>query len=495
MTPARTDLKTATSITRRDFMVGTGCAIACASLGPLLSGCGGGSSGNGSSVLVFSDVHFNPFYDPSLFPALLAADTSQWAAIFASSAITAPSTWGADTNYPLLALSLANIKRNLGASRFVIYTGDILGHYFPQIFYPLYYASQGVSPAPATPGAADIAAMIDFTDRTVAFFMDQVRAALGDIPVLFAIGNGDSYTGYGPDATFLANTAALFYGKFLNNITDRQGFMSTFTGGGYYAVEPAGTNLMVIALNTIIFSPLVPGNNDNAVSMQLDWLDSRLASAEVRGKKVWLLMHAPPGADMATTAKPANVGGTGQIATATMMWKAAYQTRFLQIVANYPGVVSMTLAGHTHMDEYRALPSSDIVGITPGISPFFGNNPGFKVFTYSRDSYQPGDYSSLNYDLATVPARFSAYYTFSSAYATHGTLGASLAKLTPLLVTDTAKQALYRGYYFSGHNSPASAADTFANTITNLNWPIFWSGIGTLDQAAFIAAVNSYPPA
>lgn len=493
---ASNGLTTGNGITRRDFMIGTGSAIACVSLGSLIAGCGGGSSStNNSSVLVFSDVHFNPFYDHALFPALLAADTSQWAGIFQSSTVTAPSAWGTDTNYPLLALSLANIKQNLGASQLVIYTGDILGHYFPQIFYPLYYASKGVSPAPATPSAADIAAFTDFTDRTVSFFMDQVRAALGTIPVLFAIGNGDSYTGYGPDSTFLANTAALFYSKFLNGITDQQGFLTTFTSGGYYAVEPAGTNLMVISLNTIIFSPLVPGNNDSAVSTQLDWFDSRLASAEARGKKVWLLMHAPPGADIGTTAKPANVGSTGQISTATMMWSPAYQTRFLQIIANYPGVVSLSLAGHTHMDEYRALPSSDMVEITPSISPCFGNNPGFKVFTYSQDTYQPGDYSSLNYDLAALPAGFNGYYTFSSAYAMQGPLGASLAKLTPGLVTDTAKQALYRGYYYCGHNAPTAPADIYSNPITTVNWPIFWSGIGKLDQSSLIASVNAYPPA
>jgi len=494
---SRHDMKTVNGITRRYFMIGTGSAIACVSLGSLISGCGSDSraTDNSASVLVFSDVHFNPFYDHALFPALLAADTGQWAGIFQSSAVTTPSAWGADTNYPLLALSLANIKQNLGAARLVIYTGDILGHYFPQIFYPLYYASQGISPAPATHSADDIAAMTDFTDRTVAFFMDQVRAALGDIPVLFAVGNGDSYTGYGPDSTFLANTASLFYTKFLNGITDQQGFLTTFTSGGYYSVEPAGTDLMVISLNTIIFSPLVTGDNDSAVSTQLDWLDSRLAWAEVHGKKVWLLMHAPPGADLATTAASSNVSGTGQITAATIMWKSAYQTRFLQIIANYPGVVRMTLAGHTHMDEYRTLPSSDVLQITPAISPVFGNNPAFKVLTYSPDTFRPGDYNSINYDLATLPARFSGYYRFSTAYATQGPLSASLVKLMPLLVTDVAQQALYRGYYYSGHNTATSVTDTHFNIITDLNWPIFWCGIGNMDQTAFTTAVNTYPPA
>jgi hypothetical protein len=337
--------------------------------------------------------------------------------------------------------------------------------------------------------------MQDFTNKAVTFFMTKVRAAAGSAPVLFAVGNGDSYTGYGPDSTFLANTASQFYSLFLNGMGDSQQFETTFTGGGYYAVSPAGTNLTVIGLNTIIFSPLVaptPGANDVAVYAQLDWLDSQLAAAAASGKKVWLLMHAPPGADLMTTTKPANVDSSGHIASATMMWVADYQTRFLKIISNYPGVVSFSLAGHTHMDEYRTLPTGDSIEITPSIAPYFGNNPAFKIFAISGDTLKPVGYSSLNCDLATAPAQFSGYYTFSSAYSLYGNLDAAFARLTPLLVTNSADQALYRAYYYSGHNSPISAADTLYNPITDTNWPIYWSGIANLDQPGLIQSVANY---
>ena len=111
----------------------------------LLSGCSSSDNNNqvqGYPVVVFSDVHFNPFYDPSLFPALVSADAGEWASIFQTSTITAPSVWGSDTNYPLLALALSSIKQNLGASPLIIYTGDILGHNFPQTFYRTINGSQ-----------------------------------------------------------------------------------------------------------------------------------------------------------------------------------------------------------------------------------------------------------------------------------------------------------------------------------------------------------------
>jgi sphingomyelin phosphodiesterase acid-like 3 len=100
----------------------------------LLFGCSNGANTNPASaattfpVVVFSDLHFNPFYDPTLFvsnPTLCTtADPHTWASIFQTSTITTPSVWGTDTKYPLLVLALASITQNLGASPLVIYTGD-----------------------------------------------------------------------------------------------------------------------------------------------------------------------------------------------------------------------------------------------------------------------------------------------------------------------------------------------------------------------------------
>ncbi|MCM0081825.1 metallophosphoesterase [Geomonas sp. Red32] len=478
-----------TGISRRTFVKYSAGTIAGIYLGALNSGCSGSSPSGDYQVVVFSDVHFNPLYDPSLFQALVAADASGWDAVFKTSAVTAPSAWGKDSNYPLLELALEGIGERLGTSPFVIFTGDILGHGLPQMFY--YFQHGTTAPRDAT----DTAAMQAFTNKAVAFSMNKVREAVGDRPVFFAVGNGDSYTGYGPDSAFLSNTGDLFYTAMLNGTGDRQQFLATFQNGGYYSVEPAGTGLMVIGMNTIIFSPLVaptPGANDSAVAAQLDWLDARLAAATVAGKKVWLLMHAPPGADLGSTAQPANLDANGHPSTATMMWVAGYQARFLAIIANYPGLVSLTLAGHTHMDEYRVLPSSDTVEITPSIAPYFGNNPGFKVLAISGRTLRPTDYSTFNCDLAATSSKFSPYYTFAAAYSLQGDLGASLAKLTPTLVTNSSNQALYRGYYYSGHNTPASGSDTLVNPITNTNWPIYWSGIANMDAQALIASADAY---
>jgi sphingomyelin phosphodiesterase acid-like 3 len=300
----------------------------------LIGGCGGTAPANGSKdfpVLVFSDVHFQPFINPllpsnkpnpatvvaniALVTQLDAADVSQWPAIFggaANATNSTPSAPGTDTNYALLTLALTSIKQNLGTSPAVLFTGDFLGHAIDQL-YPLYSANKSSAEAAA------------FVDKTLTFVLQQIRAACGDVPVLFAVGNCDSYTGYGPDSTFLANNASQLYSTLLSGAAEEQDFLSTFTAGGYYAAEPLGKNLMVISLNTMPFSPLVQASGDAsetdeaAVDAELAWFDSKLAAAQAAGQNVWLLMHAPPGADEATTAN--NITSAGHLAAATMMWE------------------------------------------------------------------------------------------------------------------------------------------------------------------------------
>ena len=305
----------------------------------------------------------------------------------------------------MLALALSSIKQNLGASPLIIFTGDILGHDFPKTFFELYYGNLGV-PVPDNDAiladVAAIAAMEAFADKTVAFFMGQVRSTVGDIPVMFAVGNADSYLGALPEPSYLSNTAELYYTQFLNSTVDHQTFINTFTSGGYYSAEPAGTNLMVIGLNSVMFNYDFGDTLKSDVDAELTWFDLQLAQAKAAGKKVWLLMHIPPGADKYSTAQN-NVDANGHLTTATMMWNQDYQARFLQILSNYPGTIALTLAAHTHMDEYRIMSPNNVLEITPGITPYFGNNPAFRVFTFSPYTLKPADYSTLNCDLATTP--------------------------------------------------------------------------------------------
>ena len=367
----------------------------------LICGCSSDTSytsyptSNSFSVVVFSDIHFNPFYDPNLFTALNSSSVELWPDIFKGSSVKSVSGRGSDTNYPSLVAALSGIKKNVGTTPLIIFTGDMLGHNLTETFYNKY-------------GSRDVVAMQAFTDKIVAFIMNQIRLSVGNIPVMFAVGNSDSYSliDDGPDSSFLAHTADYFYTKFLNSTVDQNEFNSTFMKGGYYSAEPPGTNLMVIGLNTV---PFTSSLQSTLAENELTWLEQKVTAAKAGGKKVWLLMHVPPGANIVGAANSVDVNGHSTTTPAAMMWntKSNYQERFHNIFTTYPGVVTVTLAAHTHMDEFRIMTPSDVLEITPGITPYFGNNPAFKVFTFAKDSLNPTDYRSVNYDLDSTSDRIS----------------------------------------------------------------------------------------
>lgn len=447
-------------------------------LAGILLTCGCGRETTTSPAVVFSDVHFNPFYDQTLFQSLVASDASEWAGIFETSSVSEPSSWGQDTNYPLLILALQSIQQNLGTSPVIIFTGDILGHNLDQTFFQLY-------------GSEDIAALISFLNKTVDFFAGLVTSYVGTIPVMFVLGNADSYTGDGPDSAFFSNTAEIFYSHWIGSAAEHQAFLNTYEAGGYYSAEPLGTHMLVVALNTFTLSTLVIGDNDSEVQAQLAWLDTTLASAQQAGKKVWLLMHVPPGAYIGATAN--QLDDQGHLASAIMMLKPDYQESLLQILSRYPEVITMMLAGHTHMDEFRnisggaQLASTGSLEITPGITPYFDNNPAYKIFTFLENSFVPTDYRSLNDDLATQPGQFNAYYTFGTTY--FGDLmpillNEALVELYPSLALDNTKQQLFRTHYYSGNDS--------LNPITDINWKVYDCGIANMTEQELIDCVNTF---
>jgi sphingomyelin phosphodiesterase acid-like 3 len=474
-----------TQISRRTFL-----EIASLASAGLIGGCGGASSNAGSdslSIPVFSDVHFQPYIDPltptstpnletvevnrALVAQLVAADISQWPAIFQGSlnaSNSAPSGPGLDTNYALLVTALASIQQNLGTSPAVLFTGDFLGHGLYQL-YALYMPGSTVPEAQA------------FVDKTLTFVLQQIRAAVGAVPVYFALGNCDSYAGLGPESAFLDSNAQQLYTLALNSAKSEEDVLGTIRNGGYYAVEPPGMNLMIIALNTFALSPRAAAD-PTVIAEQFAWFDAQLAKASAAGNRVWLLMHAPPGADEGTTGKPAN--DNGQITAATMMWVDSNQTQFMAIIDRYPGVIAMSLAGHTHMDEFRLMSPGNALAITAGISPVFGNNPAYKVFTFDSLSLGPTDYSAVNCNPLATPAVFSDYYTFSQAYDLEGPLPSSLSELFPALLESSVAKTQYQGAFYSGNNT--------SNPMTSTNWPVYWCGIGYMDEQGFLNAVNTF---
>lgn len=450
----------------------------------LTAGCGSDSSGPSPQanlpIVIISDVHFTPFYDTGIFNDLVNSPVEQWAAIFQSSSMTDLSSWGHETNYPLLKRVLDAAGQ--AAGHVLIFSGDILAHKFPETFFALF-------------GKEDPEALHAFIYKTVVFFATQVRERFGDIPVIFTLGNNDAYAGdyqLVPGGAFLADTADTFYNTFLLGGADRKNYFNTYPAGGYFVAEPPGAKVRFVCLSTIFFSRNRPddgtGTANNIAMAQLAWLEQVLGEADAAKKKVWIVMHIPPGADIFGTVHT-YMDPNGQISDAVDFWKEAYQDRFLEICKRYADVIGPIFAGHTHMDEYRLVLDRDgeaykALIVTPGVSPQYGNNPAFKVIILRGENWEPLDYRSVNYDLDLASSDFSTYYVFSEAYSTEMPLEASLVDLFPTMVMDSPHQRAYARFYYSGHDA--------ADIIDDVNWPAYWCGIGKMDKKEYVECVNAY---
>jgi hypothetical protein len=266
-------------------------------------------------------------------------------------------------------------------------------------------------------------------------------------------------------------------------------FTRTYCAGGYYKAQPSPSKVLFVCLNTVLFSVHWSSKGaEDAPIKQLDWLEQTLADASLQGKKVWILMHVPPGADVFGTVST-YMDESGRIWDAAMLWKKEYQERFLKIIRAYGDIIEASFAGHTHMDEYRITleqghERSETILFSPSISPQFGNNPAFRVFTLSTADWDLLDYRSIAFPFGIPDPAFETCYLFSAAYHLNTPLEPALAELLPKLVIDEGRREKYIHFYYSGHDA--------ANPITKTDWPAYWCAISSMSKDDYIGCVNSY---
>ena len=193
-------------------------------------------------ILSIADVHFDPFYDPTLFQSLVRSPTSEWTRIFDGSQVSGYGEYGKDSNYNLFASALRYAAQVAPKAEFILLAGDWLAHGFSDTYYQ--YA-----------GNRDPRGLHEFIDKTITFLTQRLREKFPHIPIYPALGNEDSYCGdyqLQPKGGFLRRTADTWKGL-LHNGKDEQAFMQTFPTGGYYAASAPGTpEHRVVILNTVV---------------------------------------------------------------------------------------------------------------------------------------------------------------------------------------------------------------------------------------------------
>lgn len=409
--------------------------------------------GQGQFLLI-SDIHFDPFYDGSLFGQLQAQPVEKWPEILEESKPAGFNPRGTDSNYALVKSSLDEVQKRLPDPDFILYPGDLMAHEWQSKYDRLAPKSHLEDPE----------AYHDFTTRAIRFLAREFQRRYPDTPVLPTLGNDDSYCGdymITPDGPFLAMYAEV-WAPLIGPEKERERFRKTFSHGGYFTTKlPGAKHHRLVVLNSIVFSV----NYDNACGTstqtpaldQLEWLGRTLDEAREAGETVWLLMHIPPGINSYNSAESVLHDGP-----AVTFWQPELTSRFLQLVGRHRDTIQGAFLGHTHMDDFRVIRLDGrpiLFGkIAPAISPIFGNNPGYQGYQYDRETgvllnYQTYYLTNLadNDNGAPPPAapegKWAFEYDFQKTYQLPSLDPASIARLAGQLRANAAYQKSYTQFY------------------------------------------------
>ena len=398
-----------------------------------------------------SDIHFDPFEPVLLANTLAASDTEAWQAKFAGVTDQPLARFGEDTNHALLASALAALGRYGASADFAILTGDLLVHDFEA------RAEAALGTAPTSEATRA------FAVRTTIFVADGLRAALPGKPIIVSLGNNDSSCGdyhIDPGGGYLAATRETVR-RLVGADLVAADFDETYAAGGYYALRhPTVPGVVIIVLDDVLWSERYVNSCGTseagmaAATGMMAWLEKQLAGARANGGHVWLAHHIPVGIDAFATAKSKAATCPAKLVP---YLKEPFGSGYLKLLVDYADVVQASFTGHIHFDDYRLIggggaPALDVEKIAPGISPIFGQNPGFHVFTYDRTTGAPTDFATYYLaNLATAPSPAAAdwrrEYGFAETYRQPGYSAKTVAAVSAELASDAVVAEIYERLY------------------------------------------------
>ena len=442
--------------------------------------------------LNLSDIHFDPFSDPSLVPELVVTDYQDWPKVFEKSANKEFSTYNHDSNYPLLISSLKSMKASIPNPDFIAITGDFLSHNFGRNF-------ESYAPISHSDDASqDFKPLQEFTEKTMRFLNMMVEKEYPGVPVLAALGNNDSDCGdymVQPSGPFLEMLTEVW--KPSLNMKETGSFTTTFPEGGYYTIPaPFNPKLHFVILNSNFLSNnfnretefyCTPGNYgpDQAEpgKKMMNWLDGLLTDYAAQGHQAIILQHIPPGINTFNIVESMSEGCAGD---SSIFFTEAFNEAYIQMVRKHYKAINCIMAGHYHKDDFRLVMDANdqnalaYLHVLPSISPIYDNNPGFEVVDIDPSSGQLLDYA-VHYvpvnDPASTPRSWEPEYTFQATYGEKGLSAENLLKVHEKLETDTDLQKKYLLYY------PVSDDSGMSDYIANFK--AYWCSINNMSKKEF----------
>ena len=379
-------------------------------------------------MLIASDLHFNPFADPTLAADLAKAPVHKWEAILSRPRSTAYSPYGQDPNWALLQSALDAMRKAEPDPTLVMITGDLLAHGFPQKY------AQAIPDTNRDHYRA-------FVAKTVSFIALELRKRYSKSQILLTPGNNDDDCGdYNIEAggAFLSDTA-----RTIRSLARAHGrFTEEWKSLGSYTLQPRGIRgLRIVSVNSVFFSNKYQSVNfaNGCAAVQSDgpartfsWLESTLSRAAQNHEKAWIMMHIPPGIDGYSTMvsyrslSPAASSAPGDLCGQTIvpMWKPFWTDLFDRLIAQYPTTITAIFAGHDHTDDFRVIHAGQdgqqFVLIDPPVSPIYGQNPAFRVVTFGAGGALTDQttwyLTNLEAARTTIPGTWMPEYTFAAEW-------------------------------------------------------------------------------
>lgn len=425
-------------------------------------------------VLVISDIHFDPLADCltqnpcPLAVQLNKSNAGQWPQILAQYSHNVLPLNGQNTNYTLFRSLLEQIQLQRPENLFIL--GDFLAHRFRSSY--LKYTQD-----------TDREHFQRFVLNTMQYISTAIQQVMPPNGAIYPlIGNHDSYKGKDcayddycvvPDGSFY-QAMTKQWGPLLRNEDNRNSFASTFPHNGYYHVLIPNTRDHILALNTVLFSTKAQGPGlYKAAQEQLQWLQQQLEIISKAHEKTWIIYHIPPGIDAYSSAK--NFFGV-----VMPFWNQDYVKSFLDLIKKYNSSVSGVLSGHTHMDGFLVLNNNSgnviVDTFVASISPIFGNNPSYKIYSYKNNNFEIHDFGTyyLNLRDNNGAKGWEKEYQFSAAYMPEDGLFAGYKKIT--FNENNSFSANYIHFY---------GVNTSSQPIAHGKWNYYWCAMGCLNAGNY----------
>ena len=382
------------------------------------------------TALLISDVHFDPFRDPSKAEKLIDAPEGEWNKIFEEhDALDQKEAFGRvqtacketaeDSPYPLVQSALAAMMHEAPEAKFATLSGDLVVHSLECRFKAL------------APGKSE-ADYKAFAEKTERYVINQIRVSLGGMPVYVAMGNNDNTCkdyAIDVDDSFLSAMKEPVVG-WLPEGAEKTAAVASFSHTGDYSMMMLApmqkTRLIVLddLFQSRRYTSCSGTPNDAAVAAQLAWLDKELAGAKRRGERVWVLGHIPPGLDSFTTLMQHKNVCAGE---APVMFLS--NEGLADVMGKYADVIRLGVFGHSHMDEIRLFGGAGEAGeaegakgkvaikMVSGMTPLAAGVAEFTVAKVDPASARMVDYTVFSTSNASgVNTSWAKMYSFGGTY-------------------------------------------------------------------------------